>query len=289
MISCSYCRTLNADGESRCRRCGRRLPGGASGTLSDTGTEMRPFVNGALATQPSPVRVRAETTEHEVKTPPGPAQRSLFPPKVIPFESFAGSRTDPRPAPKAPRAPARRQTPRTPENQGSLDFLQAAPQAARKLKTTVEAVIYCDAPVATKMHRAVAAAVDLSMILIAYGIFLLAFHLGGGQFALDKLSLSMFGAGFLLISFFYGLAWALGNTESPGKRWMHLKLVTFEGFPPDASHRLWRFVGACLSYAAGGLGILWAVADEESLTWQDHISKTFLTVETPETNFVRQK
>jgi hypothetical protein len=32
-----------------------------------------------------------------------------------------------------------------------------------------------------------------------------------------------------------------------------------------------------LSLAAGGLGLLWALVDEETLTWHDHISKTFPT------------
>ena len=34
-------------------------------------------------------------------------------------------------------------------------------------------MINCEAPVATLLHRAVAAALDASMVLIAYGLFLL--------------------------------------------------------------------------------------------------------------------
>lgn len=285
MISCSYCRTLNADDEHRCRRCGRRLS-----------EDVRPHVTtGALATQPAPVRRFPEATAPPRPHPPAhrvPTQPSLFAerpqPKVIPFESFAAPRTET--APKAPaRTYARRPSNRTPDTQGALDFLPPAPQTARQLKTTVEAVISCDAPVAAKMHRTLAAAIDVSMILIGYGLLLGAFHIAGGEVVFDRVTLSVFGATFAATALFYGLLWALANTESPGKRWTRLRLINFDGFPPDATQRFLRFAGACLGFCAGGLGMLWAAADEESLGWHDHISKTFLTCQENETNFVRQR
>ncbi len=283
MTSCSYCRTLNADDEHRCRRCGRRLS-----------EDARPQVTGALATQPLPIRHSPEVPTAEPPARRVPTQPSLFADrpqsKIIPFESYAAPRTEAVPAPKAPaRAHTRRPSNRTPDTQGTLDFLPPAPQAARKLKTTVEAVIYCDAPVATKMHRTVAAAIDLSMILIAYGLLLAPFHFGGGDIVFNKVTLSVFGGMFALTGLFYGLLWALANTESPGKRWTSLRLTNFDGFPPDATQRFVRFAGACLGFCAGGLGMFWAMADEESLSWHDHISKTFLTLQGNETNFVRQR
>ena len=54
-----------------------------------------------------------------------------------------------------------------------------------------------------------------------------------------------------------------------------LRVVNFDGYPADARQRLVRFVCACLSTLAG-LGLLWALFDEEKLTWYDHMSKTFL-------------
>jgi hypothetical protein len=35
--------------------------------------------------------------------------------------------------------------------------------------------------------------------------------------------------------------------------------------------------GSFLSYTVGGLGLVWALVDEEQLAWHDHISKTFPT------------
>jgi hypothetical protein len=68
-----------------------------------------------------------------------------------------------------------------------------------------------------------------------------------------------------------------------------LRLTNFDGFPAEPGQRALRFLGTCLSMATCGAGLLWALVDEESLTWQDHISKTFPTFREPETSFVRRR
>jgi len=50
-----------------------------------------------------------------------------------------------------------------------------------------------------------------------------------------------------------------------------------------------RFAATWLSFCSGGLGLLWAVADEENLTWHDHISKTFPTIRDVPGTFVKQR
>jgi uncharacterized RDD family membrane protein YckC len=219
-------------------------------------------------------------------------QGSLFPERpsanVIPIESFAAPpvarpASTPKPAPRprpatadAPVKPAPSRAARVAEGQGKLDFLPSAVPKPRTLNTTVEAVIYCEAPVASTAHRAVAAAIDWIMVLIAYGLFLLTFHLCGGEFAITKNTLPLFGAAFVLVGFTYGIYWTVVGTETAGMRWTQLRLITFDGFPPEGRHRIMRFAGACLSRCTG-LGLLWSLADEESLAWQDHISRTFPT------------
>ena len=202
---------------------------------------------------------------------------------VIPFDSFTPSPgVPPRPHPQAAtgskpvsRQPARR-APRAREGQGKLDLLPPIPVKPRTLGTTVEAVICCDASVAIPMHRALAAAIDWSMILIGYGLFLAAFWSGGGAFALTRPNLLVFGGVLLLLAFTYGLLFAIAGTETAGMRWTRLQVLTFDGFPPDAGQRLLRFAGACLSLSTL-MGLLWCLADEEGLTWADHISRTFPT------------
>lgn len=272
-MTCSYCGSRNNVGEHRCQRCGRR----PSDTLNNGYR-----TDGALAAKLHPV-VHYEAAEAAPSAPPKnlsrAVQRSLFQERptsnVIPFDSFAPAppaKAKPKTAPRT----THRKVSKVVEGQGSLDFLPPAPAKPRTLGTTVDSVIYCEAPVATTLHRAVAAALDWSMVLIAWGLFLATYFLCGGEFVADKLNLMIFGGALPLIALTYGLFWTIANCETAGMRWAHLRLTTFDGFRPDARQRFARFAGSCLSLCTV-VGLLWSLADEESLAWQDHISGTFPT------------
>ena len=250
------------------------------------------MVHGALAAQMQPaVRIVAQAAApSELRMEQGhtsrPSQAQLFQDRVsnvIPIASYAPPRAETKPptrvedpAKPVTQKPVVKRAKPVAEGQGSLDFLPPAPAKPRRLGTTVEAVIYCEAPVATTLHRAVAAALDWSMVLIAYGMFLTAFYLLGGEFELTKSNVSVFGAMFLLIGFTYGLLFSLAGAETAGMHWTQLRLTTFDGFAPERRQRLVRFGAASLARCTL-LGILWSLADEESLAWQDHISRTFPT------------
>ncbi|HEY1340600.1 MAG TPA: RDD family protein [Bryobacteraceae bacterium] len=289
-MTCSFCGTRNSDGEHRCRRCGRR-PGD---TLTGGGFTLH-ATQGALATKVQPI---AQVELAEPAEPPRPpnftraVQGSLFDKattNVIPIAQYAPPRPKPKPAAaKSPAKPAARRASRVVEGQGSLDFLPPAAAKPRTLGTTVEAMIYCDAPVAATLHRAVAAALDLSLVLIAYGLFFAVYALFGGGFELNRLNLTMLGGMLLLIGFTYGLFWTVARTETPGMHWTHLKLTTFDGFPPDGKQRVLRFAGSCLSVCTV-VGLLWSLADEENLTWQDHMSRTFPTPRELESQVFRRR
>ena len=216
-----------------------------------------------------------------------PFQGSLFPSSnVIPIEAYTP--VEPPPPPTRQRAtttnpkPRGRRGPRVPDEQEKLDFLAPAPIKPKTLGTTVEAVIYCEAPVASKVHRAVAAACDWSLVLIAYGMFLGVSRYIGGSIALDnKASVAVHAGVLLLFGFAYGLMWALSGVETIGMQWTGLKLLTFDGFPPEKRQRLIRFLGSCLGLSTL-VGLAWSLVDEEGLGWQDHMSKTFPTPEAAE-------
>jgi uncharacterized RDD family membrane protein YckC len=144
------------------------------------------------------------------------------------------------------------------------------------LSTTVEAVVLSDAPVATPFHRAVAGALDTVMILLGYGLFLIAYFSLGGEFTWNKTNLISFAAALGLVAVAYGILWALAGADSAGMRWAGLRLSTFDGFPMDRKRRALRLFGSCLSIATV-VGQLWCLADEECLNWQDHISGTYPT------------
>jgi uncharacterized RDD family membrane protein YckC len=273
-MTCTYCGFRMGEAEHRCRRCGR--------TPDDT---LMPgaVVRGSLAPQlrSAPVETAVPSGGQTSGFEPG-VQARLFQDeggsKVIQFPgrgetqrrrgAEATARTASKPRPRRARP--------SPENQSNLDFRPARKARQRTLATTVDAVIHCDDPVAARLHRAVAAAFDWSLVVIGYGLFLLVFRLAGGAFALNRTNLLALVGALALIAFAYGVLWVIAGSETAGMRWTGLRLVTFGGFPPEPKQRLLRFAGSCLSVCTV-VGLVWSLWDEESLTWQDHISGTFPT------------
>jgi uncharacterized RDD family membrane protein YckC len=163
----------------------------------------------------------------------------------------------------------------SPQSQQSLDFRGAAGNS--RLGTEVEAVIYCDAPVALPVHRLMAAAVDGSMIAIAMALFTAIFYLSGGHIVESKQTAPLLAAVVGAVALFYRLLWCLADGDTPGMRFAGLRLVNFDGRRPDRDQRGVRQAAYLLSLLSAGLGLVWALVDEENLTWHDHISKTFPT------------
>ena len=287
-MTCSYCGGRNYEEDHRCRRCGRK-PGDtltSSASYNHTDGALAHQSQPMVVAQPGPGPVAVELPGSRPSAHRTPVQGSLFferpAGKVIPFESFQTTASGPaRPRAKTSGTKPRTRRPRTQDGQGTLelmepDFLPPAPPQARKLGTTVEAVIFCDDPVATRLHRSVAAGLDLAMILLAYGLFLVTFYLCGGELEVDKVSLLLIVGVLPILACAYGLMWALAGRETAGMRWAGLRLSTFDGFRPDRDQRMVRFVGSCLTLGTVA-GLLWTFADEESLTWPDHMSGTYPT------------
>ena len=112
---------------------------------------------------------------------------------------------------------------------------------------------------------------------MATTLFLLIFYLSGGEFVLNRQTIPLFGGIVILFALLSKILWCLGNGDTAGMRWAHLRLVNFDGRAPDREERLARMASGCLSFMAAGLGLLWSLVDEETLTWHDHMSKTFPT------------
>jgi uncharacterized RDD family membrane protein YckC len=274
MTTCSYCGTRNQEGEHRCRRCGRKPDDTLNGEFT------LPHNVGALAAQPVFEPHAGESQARIAKPSPNlsrAVQRSLFQDKtaakVVPIGPTP--RRAPEPAEKPVQRTVRRR-PRVAEGQEKLDFLPPAAPKPRTLGTEVEAMIFCEERVAAAAHRALAAMLDWSMVLIAYGVFLGVFLYCAGGLPLNKTNLAVMGAVLPLFGIVYGLVWALAGAETAGMSWTRLRLTTFEGFRPERKERLMRFAGSCLSLCTI-VGLLWSLADEEGLGWQDHISRTFPT------------
>jgi len=218
--------------------------------------------------------VATETRSLPAARKSGVYQPSLFTPRemprVVPFETIAPGSIQR--APKGTVSRPRVRRPRVVPGQQSLDFTPAA-----QLRRPVDGVIGCGVPVAIPAHRAIAAAIDGSIILIGLGIFASIFQLMGGRIEVNAKTLPLLLIVAAIIAGFYKYLWFLGNGDTPGMRWSGLRLVNFDGQIPDRKQRFYRLGSGFLSLSAAGLGLLWSLVDEEALTWHDHISRTFPT------------
>jgi len=55
-----------------------------------------------------------------------------------------------------------------------------------------------------------------------------------------------------------------------------LSLCTFDGGKPTGAQRSGRLGALLLSLLPVGLGVAWAIFDEEHLSWHDRLSRTYL-------------
>ncbi|HWP84336.1 MAG TPA: RDD family protein, partial [Terriglobia bacterium] len=84
--------------------------------------------------------------------------------------------------------------------------------------------------------------------------------------------------GSLVVILLFGLVFVWGAATTPGMKSAGLCLVSFDGRPAPRRQRLWRVLGGIVSAGSFFIGYLWALADEETLYWHDHISKTYLAL-----------
>ena len=145
------------------------------------------------------------------------------------------------------------------------------------LKTSIEASVYCGAPVAIAAHRVMAAGIDAALAVVALGVFLATFHLAGAEIVLTKDTLPYLLCCAALISLFYRVLFCIANRDTPGVRWTGLRVLDFDGRTPTRKQRWYRLLGGFVGAIAAGIGLIWAIFDEEKLTWHDHMSKTFPT------------
>ncbi len=136
-------------------------------------------------------------------------------------------------------------------------------------------------PVATIEERRRAAWIDVACLGFAYGAFLTLFGSLGGHFAFDKLNAAVYFFTFAFVYLqYFGLFTIFGGT-TPGMMIRGLQVATFSGEDATLRHLLMRALGYLLSAGTLFLGFLWALWDEDSLTWHDRLSKTYLRAPEP--------
>jgi len=277
-MTCRYCTTQNEQDDHRCKRCGRRLH-----------TDARPFPasNSSLAAVYEPDAQEMESPQPQPQlgprvVPPQPQkspgeprkqpiyQASLFGPQEVAVVREAPA---PRTRPVSASGSAAKPTRERP-SQRSLEF----PDPDKAQPCSVQSSIYCNAMVAPAPLRVAAVVCDLFFPAVATGLFWGALQYSGQDIPLMDLPLWMYAAIVLLVTALYKTLFCLGNNDTPGVRWAGLKLLDFDGRRPTREQRVKRLFAGAISIVAAGLGVIWAVLDEEKLTWHDHMSKTFATI-----------
>ena len=276
---CQYCTAKNDAEDDRCQRCGRRIHS----------AHERPAFHPGTVSNSSLARSLSFETEAQTKPAFGPQivppqaspqpqarseayQASLFGPQLFAAQEAA------RPLREVPRRSSGHKSRIDKNAQQSLDFVGALPFGNHALKTSVEARIYCTAPIALTPLRIMSSAADCSVGFAGVILYAITFRMMGQELVWTSQMLLSYLAAAVLISLFYRVLYCLANGDTPGIRWAGLRVVDFDGRVPSRKQRFQRLAGGCVGTLAAGLGLLWALFDEERLTWHDHMSQTFPTV-----------
>jgi uncharacterized RDD family membrane protein YckC len=129
---------------------------------------------------------------------------------------------------------------------------------------------------ASASRRLLAVVVDFSLVTGAF--LLLAFLAASrmtqfpGMRAMEvECAIALLVTGALYETLFFVLA-----RTTPGMYYAQLRLCTLEGEPPTRAQRNARLVALLLSALPIGLGLAWAIFDEDHLAWHDRLSHTYL-------------
>ena len=144
----------------------------------------------------------------------------------------------------------------------------------RELTERAHAGLY---PVAPLKDRQLAGIIDAAFLLFAFGGFAALFGSLGGQLTLSKMSAAVYLASFAVVYFQYFALFTVFGATTPGMMFRGLQVMSFSGEPPTPRQMLIRSAGYMLSAATCLIGFIWALWDEDQLTWHDRLSQTYLS------------
>lgn len=132
-------------------------------------------------------------------------------------------------------------------------------------------------PVASLGERRLAGIIDAACLLFACGGFLTLFGSLGGHFTFSKLSAAVCATALAVVYFQYFALFTTFGGTTPGMMLRGLHVVSFSGDAPTPRQMLLRSAGYMMSAGTCFMGFIWAIWDEDELTWHDRFSGTFLS------------
>ncbi len=161
--------------------------------------------------------------------------------------------------------------------------IELAPLPPEKLAEEPEAAVEAEAPaaeaaleLAPMSRRLLAAVVDGALIAAAF--VAAAFAAAANARALPgprEVELVAAGALLVIAALYEALFFTLARA-TPGMRYARIGLTTFRGERPTRAERSRRLAALLLSVLPLGLGLIWAVFDENRMSWHDRLSQTYL-------------
>lgn len=257
---CSQCGAVNNDGAEVCPFCETAFAPAELTDLAAPTTSEEPEWRREVARRLEIYRARRRRSH------PDKSQTTL------PFGQGETESCESRAAAAQPRTLARFHPTERLEirvSQPELDFSAEQIYATPSLVSTL--------PVADLAVRRWAGLMDTGVLLGVYAGFLALFHSLGGQLGWARVDLVVYAVALFLLYLFYFSLFTLFIGITPGMQARGLAVVCLDGSAPETRQLLWRTFGYLLSGGTFLLGFLWALWDEDHLTWQDRISQTYLT------------
>jgi uncharacterized RDD family membrane protein YckC len=131
-------------------------------------------------------------------------------------------------------------------------------------------------PVASTGRRASAGLIDLLIVLGGGILFAGLLMRWGVEFPPSKLGIAIGVAITAVFWMTYEYLFLVCSGDTPGMQVMDLGLSALGSERVSRSSRQWRALGMMFSYFPLGLGVAWALFDEDALCWHDRISHTYL-------------
>jgi uncharacterized RDD family membrane protein YckC/ribosomal protein L40E len=147
-------------------------------------------------------------------------------------------------------------------------------EPASELTERTHAGLY---PVASLGDRQLAGIIDAAFLLFAFGGFVALFGSLGGQLTLSKMNAAVYLMALSVVYFQYFALFTVFGATTPGMMFRGLQVMSFTGDVPTPRQMLLRSAGYMLSATICFIGFLWALWDEDQLTWHDRLSKTYLS------------
>lgn len=131
-------------------------------------------------------------------------------------------------------------------------------------------------------QRVFAGMVDAVLILLASGIFVLIAARLSAQVPEGKAGIALLAALPCVLWAVFEYVFLVHGEGTPGMQVARIGLATFDGYAVSRSRRRFRALAMMLAGFSLGLGLLWALLDEDTLCWHDRITKTY-PVRVPQT------